>query len=71
MFETIHPFESVTVNVYVPACKPVAVDPLPPDGDQLYVYGAVPPVTVAFAVPLFPLKQLTFVYVAVTANVEG
>ena len=27
-------FASVTVTVYVPALKPVAVDAVPPDGDQ-------------------------------------
>ena len=30
----IQPFESVTLRVYVPAAKPVAVEPVPPVGDQ-------------------------------------
>ena len=49
-----HPFESVTKTVYIPAGNPVAVAALPPEGDQLYVYGEVPPLTVTVAEPSFP-----------------
>jgi hypothetical protein len=31
----VHPFASVTVTVYVFAPSDDAVDPVPPDGDQL------------------------------------
>jgi hypothetical protein len=48
---------SVTVTVYVPAHKLVAVAALPPDGAQEYVYGAVPPETETEALPL-QLEQL-------------
>ena len=33
--EAVQRFASVTVQVYVPAIKPVAVIPVPPDGVQL------------------------------------
>ena len=33
----VHPFASVTVTVYAPALKPVAVAPVPPAGDHEYV----------------------------------
>jgi hypothetical protein len=33
----VHPLESVTVAVYVPAASPVAVAAVPPLGAQLYV----------------------------------
>jgi hypothetical protein len=33
---TVQPFASVTVNVYVPAHNPVAVEPVPPVGDHKY-----------------------------------
>ena len=56
---------SVTRSVYVPAINPLAVAAEPPLGLQLYVYGEVPPVTVALAVPLAPLKQDTCVEVKV------
>ena len=50
---------SVTSNVYVPALNPVTAAADAPLGLQLYVYGEVPPVTVALAVPFAPLKQDT------------
>ena len=31
----VHPILSVTVTVYVPAESPVAIEPVPPAGDQL------------------------------------
>ena len=58
--DTIHPTLSVTVTVYVPAASPVAVIPIPPEGDQLCVYGAVPPAMVTEAEPLVPPKHETF-----------
>ncbi|CAM4361473.1 hypothetical protein FLTE109939_07355 [Flavobacterium terrigena] len=52
---------SVTVTVYDPAARPDAVVPVPPDGDQEYEYGAIPPEGITVAVPLEPPKQDTFV----------
>ncbi len=54
-----HPDASVTVTVYVPAVNPEAEDVVPPEGLHEYVYGSVPPVAVAVAVPLEPPKQRT------------
>jgi hypothetical protein len=51
-FVTVHPFASVTVTEYVPAANPVAVAPVPPEGDQEYAYGAVPPEALTEALPL-------------------
>ncbi len=53
---------SVTVHVYVPAVKLVAVWVVLPF-DQKYVYGGVPPLGLAVAVPLFHPLQLTLVEV--------
>ena len=50
----VQPLASVTVRVYVPADKPVALELVPPEGVQLYVYVGVPPVVVDEAVPVFP-----------------
>ena len=59
------PFISVIVTLYVPAIRLfkfcVSAPPV-----QLYVYGAVPPLTVSVTEPLLPPLQLTFV-VAVVA----
>jgi hypothetical protein len=33
----VHPLASVTVTVYVPTPRPVAVEPVPPDGAHEYV----------------------------------
>jgi hypothetical protein len=57
----VQPFASVTVSVYVPAQRPVAVAEVPPDGAQLYVYAGVPPITVEVMLPLHTPKQETFV----------
>ena len=54
---------SVTVTVYVPALRLEAVAAAPPLGLHENKYGAVPPVGVTVAVPLFPLKQLTGVLI--------
>ena len=48
---------SVTVHVYVPAVKLVAVWVVLPF-DHKYVYGGVPPLGLAVAVPLLPPLQL-------------
>ena len=53
----VQPPASVTITVYVPADKPVAVAVAAAEGDQLYVYGAVPPLPVAVAVPSLPLQD--------------
>ena len=51
--------KSVTVIVYIPALKLFAVIPVPPPFDHEYVYGPVPPVTLALALPSLPPLQLT------------
>jgi len=60
------PLLSVTVTVYSPCVNPLAVCPVPPEGDQLYVYGEIPLVTLATADPVLPPKQLTPVPIVVT-----
>ena len=47
----IHPLALVTVTVYVPEHKVEAVEPVPPEGDHEYVYGAFEPEAVTVAVP--------------------
>jgi hypothetical protein len=69
----VHPFASVTVNVYVPAQSADAVFVAPAvvlaaAGDQLKVYGAVPPLAVDVAVPLQTPKQVAFVCEPVKVN---
>ena len=49
---TLQPFASVIAMLYVPAAKPVTVDSCDEIVPQLYVYGAVPPVTVTVAEPV-------------------
>ena len=39
---------------------------LPPVGDHVYVYGVVPPLTIAVALPVLFPKQFTFVLVIAT-----
>jgi len=58
----VHPLLSLTVTVYVPATRPVAVTVFwLPASLQLYVYGEVPPVAVpAVAEPMPPLHN-TFI----------
>ena len=55
--DSVHPFSSVTVTVYVPATKPVAVAVVCPSLQE-YVYAPVPPEGVAVAVPSLPPLQL-------------
>src|SRR6476646_4191662 len=64
---TTQPLPSVTVTVYVPAVSEVAVVPVPPLGDQDWVYGELPPETVTDADPLFPPKHETFEITVVDA----
>ena len=52
---------SVTVTVYTPALKPVAVADVPPDGDHEYVYPPAPPDGVTEAVPFEPPLHDTLV----------
>jgi hypothetical protein len=59
----VQPLASVTVTVYVPGHNPVAVAALPPEGAHEYVYGPVPPVTVALADPVHCPLQDTLVCV--------
>jgi len=63
-------FASVTVKVYVPDTSPLAVAVV---AALLHakVYGAVPPVPFAVAVPLLPPLQLTDVFEALAANNAG
>ena len=44
---------------------------MPPDGDQLYVYGPVPPEGLTVAEPFVPPLQLTFVLVVVALTTVG
>ena len=61
-----HPFASVTVTTYVPALNPVIVCVVSPPGLQEYVYGGVPPVGLAVAVPSPVVGPVSSVAVAVT-----
>jgi hypothetical protein len=67
---TVHPLASLTAIVYVPAAREEAVAEVPPTGDQEYVIGAAPPVTLAVALPLPAPKQVTLVDVTVTCGPE-
>jgi hypothetical protein len=55
----VAPHESVRVIVYVSSGRFVATAAVPPVGDQLYVYGCVPPLAFTVAVPLLPTMQET------------
>ena len=48
----LHPVESLTVTVYVPAERPVAVAFVCPPGDHAYVYGITPREAVTVALPV-------------------
>ena len=62
-----HPEASVTITLYVPAPNPVAVAFVcAPGSSQRYVYGVIPPVAVAVAVPSKQPKQVAFVPEVVT-----
>ena len=55
----------------MPAVKPVAVDDVPPEGLQLYVYVGVPPLATTLALPSLPPKQLTLAELAAEVNKAG
>jgi hypothetical protein len=61
----VQPAASVTVTTWVPALRPAGLNTLRPEGDQEYVYGAVPPIATMLAVPLFWPKQDTLAPVTV------
>jgi hypothetical protein len=66
----VHNFASVTVTVYGPAAKPVAVAVVAVLGDDhAYEYGAVPPAALTVAEPVESPLQSTFV-LAVMAEVK-
>ena len=66
--EPVHPRLSVTITPKFPEPKFEAVAPVPPEGDQEYVYGPVPPLGIADAEPLFePQVGCIAFIVAVTA----
>ena len=67
---TVHAFASVTVTVYDPALKPVAVALVCPPGAHAYVYGVVPPPAVAVALPLL-LPQEAGIVEVLTVNTAG
>jgi hypothetical protein len=67
----VQPFASVIVTVYVPAVSALALAPVPPLGDQLYVYGATPPFAVTDAEPELPPKHRTGDEVAVAESAVG
>lgn len=60
VFVIEHPAGELIVHVYVPAQRPVAVAPVPPEGVHEYVYVPVPPEATTVAEPLHPPLQLTF-----------
>jgi hypothetical protein len=51
IFEAVQPFASVTLIVYVPAHRFVALDVVINAGDHKYVYGGLPPDGIADDVP--------------------
>jgi hypothetical protein len=67
----VQPFASVTVTVYEPAISPVAVEPVPPEGDHAYVYAPVPPDAITDAEPVFPPLHNTFVCVPAVVIAVG
>jgi len=68
----VHPFASVTVTVYEPEPRPLAVSPVPPEGAQLYVYEPVPPVAVTTAIPsVLELHNGLLLAVIVAFNTAG
>ena len=59
----VQPPAPVTVQVYVPAHRPVAVAAVPPDGVHAYVNGPVPDVIVVVAEPVHEPLQVMLVCV--------
>jgi hypothetical protein len=68
----VHPAgPDVTVTVYVPAQRFVALALVPPDGAHAYVYVPVPPVAATDAVPVHAPLHRTFVCVGVKEIAGG
>jgi predicted metal-binding membrane protein len=68
----VHPFASVTVKIYVPGVKSDKSSVvLAEASSHKYVYGEVPPVTVASIVPSAAPLHVTFTEVFVAANAAG
>jgi hypothetical protein len=65
----VQPFASVATTLYAPAASPVFVAVVRPF-DHKYVYGLVPPVGVAVAVP-FALPHVDCVLLVVMLNALG
>src|SRR6185437_80675 len=57
----VHPLASVTVTVYVPALRLLAVALVPPLGVHAKVYGTVPPKGFAVAEPVLPPLHLSLI----------
>ena len=85
VFVIEHPAGELIVHVYVPAQRPLAVAPVPPEGVHAYVYVPVPPEATTVADPLHAPLHVTFtcevvaviaggcvmLNVAVVVHVEG
>ena len=67
----VDPHESIRVMVYVSSVRFVATAAESPDGDQLKVYGSVPPLAFTVAVPLLPTIQDTGVLDKLAVIGEG
>jgi len=68
----VHPFASVTVTVYEPAAKPLAVVFVPPLGAHEYVKLPVPPLAVTVALPSVLVWHKGFVLELILADIaEG
>ena len=63
----LHGCASVTVTRYVPGARPVKLEAVVLLF-HLYLYGALPPVTVRYIDPLLGVSQSTLVTVGVTAS---
>ena len=69
--DDLHPQKSVTIHVYVPGLKFVAVATVCVPGDHEYVNGAVPPVIPAVKLPLFDPLHIMFVEAVMAAVPPG
>ena len=67
----VHPLPSVTVTVYEPPLREEAVVPVPPEGDQLYVYPPLPPLALTVADPLLPPLQVTLLMEDIVATIAA
>jgi hypothetical protein len=71
VFDTEHPFASVTDSVYEPEHKPVGFGTVMNPGVHIKLYGPVPPVVDALADPLHELPQVTLVVVMAVESWAG